>query len=79
MKNKKRTKHDIAVNLCEGSIETIDGHAIRAIRIPVGFDACNECNMDSACSELIKEICIECDEYEGFNHILKFACNKRPH
>lgn len=73
MKKKIETKHGIAVRLCEGGIVHIDGHALKAVSIPNGFDACNECEMDSACSELIKEICIECDEYARVSHILRFA------
>lgn len=76
MKTKIKKKHDIVVRLCEGGIENIDGHALEAVEIPNGFDACHECEMDSACSEQIKEICIACDEYKLVNHILRFAHKK---
>lgn len=56
--------------LCEGQTVCIGSHMVRAQRIPLGFDACMECEMDSICDHDMCEVCAECDAYDRFTHIL---------
>ena len=69
--------HDKAVRLCEGGVVECDGHFVRAVKLPNDAEACQNCDMDSACRDLMSRLCLECDEYEGETHILKFAYKKR--
>lgn len=62
--------HEKAVKLCEGQTVWIGSHMVRAKRIPYGFDACNECEMDSICDHDMCLICAECDMYDDHIHIL---------
>lgn len=55
--------HRIAIRLVEGGTEQIDGHFLKRRRILSGDStaACQECELDSICSDLIMNICTECD------------------
>lgn len=68
MTNKER--HEKAVRLCEGDTVWVSGLMVRAKRIPSGFCACQECEMDSACDYDMCAVCAECDAYEYHTHIL---------
>lgn len=68
--------HDKAVRLCEGGIVECEGHFVRAVKLPCNVEACENCDMDSACRYYMSRLCYECDEYEGKTHILKFAYKK---
>lgn len=68
--------HDKAVRLCEGGVVECEGHFVRAIKLPNFVDACENCEMDSACCYDMSQLCLECDEYEKKTHILKFAYKK---
>lgn len=72
---KEMTLHEKAIRLCEGGIVECSGHALKAVVIPIEWDSCNECSMDSACNEEIKALCEECDTLQGLQHLLKFAHN----
>ena len=63
-----------AVRLCEGGVVEFKGHYIRARRVIYGFNVCMECEMDSICDTDFKELCSECDTYEGSYHILCLVC-----
>lgn len=69
--------HSKAVRLCEGEVVEFKGHFIRARRVIGGFDVCMECEMDCICDTDFKELCSECDTYEGCYHILRLANKKR--
>ena len=77
MNMKRMTLHDKAVRLCEGGCVEIDGHVVRAKRIPDGFEPCNECEMDSICKMEMLDLCAECDALEKRKHILYLANKKQ--
>lgn len=62
--------HAKAIRLCEGDTVWVSGLMVRAKRIPDGFSACQECEMDSACDHEMCEVCAECDAYEHRMHVL---------
>lgn len=72
MKQKKMTLHEKAIRLCEGGVVECSGHCVRAKEIPEGFNACNECSMDSACDKEMHDLCVECDSLTFTKHILFF-------
>lgn len=72
-----RGLHRKAVNLCEGGIVLIKGLWVRAVRIPNEANACQICEMDSACDEEMCSLCAECDDYDRHKHILCMNSNKR--
>lgn len=80
MNKKRKTElnlHDKAIRLCEGGVVECDGHFVRAVKLPNDADSCANCDMDSACHDEMPRLCLECDEYEGKTHILKFAYKHR--
>ena len=73
MKQKKDSLHSKAVALCEGRIVRCGTHFVKAITISPEIDACQYCDMDSACDLEMTNLCAECDGYDHQKHILKFA------
>lgn len=71
------TLHDKAVRLCEGGVVECESHFVRAVKLPNYAEACENCEMDSACRYYMSRLCFECDVYEGKTHILKFAYKKK--
>lgn len=67
---KAKSLHDLAVRLCEGGTVWYEGHSLVAIEIPPEMDVCNCCHLDSICNPNIRELCIECDSYDGKVHVL---------
>ena len=73
---KNESLHDLAVRLCEGGHVWLEGHSFRAIEVPLGFDSCCECELDSVCHGPIAELCRECEAYSGKTYLLKFSYRK---
>lgn len=71
--NRLHEIHEMAVRLCEGDAVWLSGLLVRAKRVPEGWSACNECAMDSACTEEMQYVCIECDNYDLHQHLLYIA------
>lgn len=69
--------HQKAVRLCEGGAVQVSGLMIKAKRIPDGFCACENCEMDSACDMEMVDLCAECDGYDHHKHILYIATKGR--
>jgi hypothetical protein len=68
--------HRIAIRLIEGGTEQIDGHFLKRCQ-NVSKDlptSCEECELDSICSDLIMNICTECDNIS--NNIGHLVLNK---
>lgn len=65
--------HEIAIRLVEGGTEQIDGHFLKRCQ-NVSEDLttfCEECELDSICSDLIMNICTECDNIsKNFGHLV---------
>ena len=70
MNKKQQTLHDLAVRLCEKAVVFYDGQFVRAKVINSRGNACNVCKMDSACTEKLRHLCLECDLYDRKQHIL---------
>ena len=71
----KLSIHDKAIRLIEGGIVEVDGHSVRVIKIPDGFEPCANCKMDCLChvgSEMCS-VCIECCEISKRSCIIEFA------
>lgn len=68
------TLHDKAIRLLEGGVVEVDNHWVRAVSLFYDSDSCQACEMDSACSWEISELCYEVDCISGKPHILKL-CN----
>ena len=64
--------HQKAVTLCEGGVVEVNGLSVRAKRVPDYCDACQHCEMDSACDMQMNLLCDECDKYDMHKHILYF-------
>ena len=67
---KKLDLHALAVKLCEGEVVFFQGLFIRARAVTPGHWSCFHCNMDCLCLDGIKDLCMECDNYDGKMHIL---------
>lgn len=74
---KQMTLHEKAVRLCEGGVVEFEGHFVRAVRYEGNFLSCPDCKMDSICSMEMSNLCAECDDYEGCQHILVLSNKKR--
>lgn len=70
---KENTLHQKAVRLCEGGSVWVNSLCVRAKRVPDYVNACEVCEMDSACNKEMCDVCAECDGYERKKHILYFA------
>lgn len=70
---KKESLHDLAVRLCEGGTVEYEGLCLRSKNVESGFISCNECQMDSACSGGMSDLCMECDLTDHKTHYLEFA------
>ena len=73
-KKSETTLHELAVKLCEGNVIFYNGHFLRAVSINTHWDVCNECELDSICTNndgAINELCAYCDDYDNKYHILK--------
>ena len=64
--------HELAVRLCEGDQVCFLGHYIRAFRVAEWGNPCDVCEMDSICCNEMRDLCAECDRYDGKKHYLKF-------
>lgn len=72
---KANSLHDLAVRLCEGGTVWYEGHSLVAKVIPAVSDVCNCCHLDSICNPNIRELCMECDSYDGKIHYLDLRKN----
>lgn len=68
--------HELAVRLCEGGHVWFEGHWFKAVEVPLGFESCNECELDCVCHGSIAELCAECEAYSGKTYLLKFVYRK---
>lgn len=68
------TLHDKAIRLLEGGVVEVDNHWVRAVSLFYDSYPCYACEMDSACSVDMSELCDEVECISGRPHILKF-CN----
>lgn len=68
--------HALAVKLCEGQPVFFQGHSIRARVIPQNYWACYFCDMDCLCNEDMRDLCLECDDYDRKKHILYLLSTK---
>ena len=75
----KQSIHEKAIRLIEGGIVDVDGHSVKLVNVPDGFDTCNSCEMDCLChigTEMCY-VCIECVGISKKNCILKFVTSSR--
>lgn len=70
---KQKELHEKAIRLIEGGCVEVDGLVVRAIKVPFGFDACNECDMDCLCKGDIADLCSEIDWIYDSRYLLKLA------
>lgn len=68
-----KSLHSKAVLLSQGQIVECSGQFVRAIVIPESYVACLYCEVSSACTIEMCDLCVECDGYSRKKHILKFA------
>lgn len=72
MKQKKMTKHDMAVRLCEGGVVDFGGYALKAKDVGREENPCYLCSMDCVCNMEMCDLCAECDDLTRTKHILLF-------
>ena len=77
MDKKEKELHDKAIRLLEGGIVKVDGLVVRAVKVPEGFDPCNECNMDCLCKGDIARLCDRLSLFDGSQYLLKLAYHYR--
>ena len=78
-KSKGNSIHEKAIRLLEGGVVNVDGHFVRAVKVDVEFDICNECEMDCLCglgTDMLA-VCIECDSIGKNGYYLKLVNKKR--
>ena len=70
MSKKKMTIHEMAVRLCEGGADEINGLVVKAKKYKTDIMLCDICDMDCLCHGIMSDLCSECDSYDGFQHLL---------
>lgn len=70
---KQKELHEKAIRLIEGGHVKVDGLYVRAVKVPDGFDACNECNMDCLCKGDMAELCNHLSWFDKYQYLLKLA------
>ena len=66
----------MAVRLCEGGTAWIDGHCLVAVENETDDCGCAICNLDSACTMNIVDLCVECEKLTHKHYYLDFAYNR---
>lgn len=71
--------HDQAIRLIEGGAVMISGHSLVAVELKLGDHPCDFCELDSACTREILQVCAECDSITNRHYFLDFAYKHRRH
>ena len=70
-KNKtKQSAHDKAIRLLEGGVVEIDNLYFSMTEVDGDDIACNDCQLDSICSQNIIDVCLEADMITKKRHIM---------
>lgn len=75
--NETKSIHDKAIRLIEGGHVEQNGLWVRAIEVPIGFDTCQECDMDSLCDASMSNLCVECESITNKYYLLKLVSKQK--
>ena len=71
--------HDSAIRLIEGGAVMISEHSLVAVELKWGDSPCDVCELDSACTREVIELCAECESISKRRYFLDFAYKHKRH
>lgn len=71
--------HSRAIRLIEGGAVMISGHALVAVECKGDVSPCDVCELDSACTREIVEVCAEVESITHRRYFLDFAYKHKRH